>query len=187
MNEVTLGLSVALIGLIAGLLGAYVAGRQKMRLEQQKWLAARQDELDKEKRVAVAELCRNTVTSIQAGQGLAWYAAHQPSYLNDEKAKEYERIIDQVWPEIASSLVVVSALDSDIYAAINQLVSKASHLDEKMTIALMQLETSRDESIKAMAELFPEFSSYWEELHRTVANLFGRTSEPHQNSGKGQM
>ncbi len=187
MNEGILGLTVALIGLIAGLLGAYVAGRQQIRLEQQKWRAARQDELDKEKRLAVAELCRTLVTMVQAGQGLAWYATHQPSYINDERAKEYERITEQLWPEIASSRVIVAALDSDIYASINPLFLKTTRLDERMYIALIQLENSRDESIKAMAELFPEFSSFWGELDQTVVNLFGSTSEPRQNSGKDQM
>ena len=71
MNEAIVSISVAAIGLIAGLLGAFVAGRQQVRLEERKWRAARQDELEKEKRTAIAQLIQKIVMAVQVAARLA--------------------------------------------------------------------------------------------------------------------
>jgi hypothetical protein len=179
MNDALVSLLVAAIGLASGLLGAYVAGRQQARLEEAKWRAARQDELDKEKRIAVAELCRKIVVMVQSAQWLAWYAKHQPSRISDVDMKEYDKKTSQLLPDIMSSLVIVSALDSHKFTLMSQIVSEVIILDEKISKAMIQLASSRDEGIEAMANCLPDFIFFWDSLNRTVADMFDTPSLVH--------
>jgi hypothetical protein len=176
MSEVLASLLIAVIGLLAGLLGAYVAGRQQYHLEEQKWRAARQDELDKERRLAIAELSRKIVAAVQTIARLAWYAQYQSDHISSEDISDYDKKIDGLLSEIMGSLVIVSALDSNMHAQMNRLVRKVYNLDDQFAKATILLASSRDEGIQAMADCLPEVVSFWGELNQAVADMFSNSA-----------
>lgn len=172
MEPAIVSISIAAIGLIAGLLGAFVAGRQQARLEEQKWRASRQDELEKEKRVAVAELIRKIVMAVQIAARLAWHARHHPTRINAEDTNNYEERIHELLPDIMSSVVMVSALDSNAHDPMYDLVRKVYNLDDKMSKAIILWETAQNDGAKAMADCLEDVKPFWGELNRTVSDMF---------------
>jgi hypothetical protein len=172
MDAALVSISIAAIGLIAGLLGAFVAGRQQTRFEEQKWRATRQDELEREKRTAIAELTRKIVMAVQVAARLAWHARHHPSRISVEDTNNYERRIHELLPDIMSSVVVVSALDSDVHNLMYDLVRKVYNLDDRMSKAIIIWEGSQDEGAKAMADCLEDVIPFWGELNQTVSDMF---------------
>src|SRR5262245_15820676 len=100
MDTALVGILVALIGLVAGLLGGYLTARQQARLEERKWRVARQDELEKEIRLAAAEVTRKVVSAVQAISWLAWKAKYQPDQIDNDDITAYDKKISELFSEI---------------------------------------------------------------------------------------
>ncbi len=183
MNEAFISIMVSVVGLLSGVIGATIAARYQLKLEQEKWRAMRQDSLEKETRLAVAELCKKMVEVVQEIGWLSWSANYQPNRITLEHAKEYDLKIKQLLPQVMSSLVVVSSLDSSIHNTMDMLVKKVYTLDNNMSKALIIFEKSRKNGIEALKTCHPDVKEFWETLNIAVADQFnGKTSKSNKDN-----
>lgn len=114
MDPVIASLMGTAIGGLFGIAGAILTGRRQARIEQEKWLQARKDDIEKETRLAVAELTRNIAVAIQAMLWFTAKAGNIPQRISQVDISEYDKAIQQLLPDILSSLMVVSALDTGV-------------------------------------------------------------------------
>ena len=84
----------------------------------------------------------------------------------------YEKRIHELLPDIMSSVVTVSAIDSDVHDPMYDLVRKIYNLDDRMSKAIILWENSSDEGAKAMADCLEDITPFWGELNLTVSDMF---------------
>jgi hypothetical protein len=172
MNEAYISIIVAIVGLLSGVMGATIAARYQLKLEQEKWRAMRQDSFEKEKRVAVADLCKKMVEVVQEIGWITWSANYQPHRITLQHSIEYDLKIKQLLPEVMSLLVVVSSLDSGVHKSMDILVKKVYELDDNVSKALIVFEKSPEKGIEILKSCHPGVKSFWETVNIAVADQF---------------
>ena len=177
MDPVIASLIGTVIGGFFGIFGGILTGRRQAQLEREKWLQARKDDIEKETRLAVAELTRKMATAIQAMLWFTSKAVNTPSELSREDISEYDKAIQELLPDILASWMTVSALDKGVSKTLRPLVDSIYTVDGRIALASRELETTRESSVAALAELrntaaLPLFS----ELDKTVSGISGLTS-----------
>jgi hypothetical protein len=90
----------ALIALVAGLAGGFLAGRQQSSLEYQKWQRSRADDLAKEARLAVAELTKSLGAATHTMAWLTWTARNRPKQLTKQNVLNYDEEMHRLFPAI---------------------------------------------------------------------------------------
>jgi hypothetical protein len=177
MDQFYVLILVAVTSLISGIIGAGLTARYQIRLEEKKWQINRQDALDKEKRLAVAELCRRLVELIQEAGSLTWYAKNHPARIRLTDIKKYEKASNLLLPQIMSLLVVVSTLDGTFYKSMNILVQKAYEIDLVVSRGIIVLSESRIDGLAAMAQCHPKVKAFWIDMNKVMADSFSSQDE----------
>lgn len=132
MDATIVSLTVALVGAIAGLVGGYLAGRRQSQLEYKKWVRAREDDLAKEARLAVADFTRKLAAATHSIVWLAWKARFRPFEVRQQDISTYDEEMHKLIPEIVGTLVVISALNKELYDRMNPLAREFYELENLM-------------------------------------------------------
>jgi hypothetical protein len=177
MDPVIASLMGTVIGGVFGIAGGILTGQRQARLEQEKWLQARKDDIEKETRLAVAELTRKMAVAMQAMLWFTSMAESFPKKFSHEDISEYDMAIKELLPDILSSFMVVSALDTDVSDKMTPLLYKIYIVDGQITQASTQFETSPQASLKSLAELRSiEVLPLYGELAQTISGITGLTN-----------
>jgi hypothetical protein len=172
---IAIPLVAALIGAISGILGGFLAGRRQLKLEHEKWLLSREDDLAKETRIAVAELTYKLASATHSIVWLGWKANFFPKQLTQDDILKYEEETHGVIPDIVGSLTIISALNSEIYSNLLPLVYSYYNLEGEMgeaAAAFKYYKDSRQNTTDKMAEIFPRARDINRELEEIIENVF---------------
>jgi uncharacterized protein YneF (UPF0154 family) len=175
MNEALVSILAAIIGLLGGLLGGYFAGRQQRSLEYEKWLRAREDDLAKETRLAVAELTRKLSEATHSMAWLTWKAKNQSVQLTKDDIFTYDKEMHGLFAAISGSLAVVSALNFDMYEKVDPLVRQVYAIDTRITLSASHFIEKSDLDVKEMADCFSEVHNFDRVLNQNVAGIMSGT------------
>jgi len=177
MGSGMVSLLVALIGAIVALVGGYLAGSRQSRLEYKKWLRAREDDLAKEARLAVAEFTRKLATAIHSIVWLAWKARFRSAEITQQDISRYDEEMHNLIPEIVGTLAVISALNKELYERMNELAVELYKLDGQMALTTPALlDSSKPQTdIEAIYNKAYEFNR---ELTQKVTEVFVEIYQP---------
>src|ERR1051326_1558955 len=154
MDATTASLIGAAIGAISGLGGGYLGGLWQSRLERAKWLRSRNDEREKQLRIAVAELTRKLAVGTHQIAWLTWKARNAPAELTEEDISIYNGEMKALLPDIVASRVVVDALDKSIHAKVTPLVEILYALDAQVALAGILFKSSKEDCAEALASYY---------------------------------
>jgi hypothetical protein len=173
MDGAVAGLIGATIGALSGLAGGFLTGRRQLKVERDKWLQSRKDEIQKDIRLAAAELTRKIAAANHSMLWLTWKAHFQPNDLTNEDISDYDKEMHVVKPEIIGALMNLCALDENLYDRMNPFVIKTHVLDGRIAIAAIPFKVSRESATKAIAEFYEEAYPLYNELAQMVADMIG--------------
>jgi hypothetical protein len=174
MDPVIASLMGTVIGGLFGIAGGILTGQRQARLEQERWLQARKDDIEKETRLAVAELTRKMAVATQAMLWFTSKAGNIPKKFSQEDITEYDKAIQELLPGILSSLMVVSALDTDVSDKMTPLLYRIYTVDGQIAQASAQFETSPQSSVESLAELrSTEVLPLYDELAQRISGITG--------------
>jgi hypothetical protein len=177
MDPVIASLMGTVIGGLFGIAGGILTGRRQARLEQERWLQARKDDIEKETRLAVAELTRKMAVATQAMLWFTSKAGNIPKKFSQEDISEYDEAIQGLLPDILSSLMVVSALDTEVSEKMTPLLYRIYEVDGQIAQASTQFETSPRSSVESLARLrSTEVIPLYSELTQRISGITGVTS-----------
>jgi hypothetical protein len=177
MDPVVASLIGTVIGGFFGIVGGILTGRRQAQLEREKWLQARKDDVEKETRLAVAELTRKMATAVQTMLWFTSKAVNTPNEVSREDISEYDKAIQGLLPDILASWMTVSALDKGVSKTLRPLVDRIYIVDGRIALASREFEAARESSVAALAKLFTtDVPSLFNELDQTVSGITGLTS-----------
>lgn len=166
----------ALFGAIAGLVGGFVTAKQQSKLEEQKSLRARQDEQDREVRLAVAELGRKMATATHSMNWFSWRAVQRPAQFTSADIDAHDQEMHTLLPEMASALLLVSALSETMYKQLKAVVQDVYDLDVELAAAASSFEDSPQPAIAKIGALKEQARHLNSDLPERVANIINHTS-----------
>jgi hypothetical protein len=171
--------SVATLLISAGL--GYISGlltsRAQARLEHDKWLRARQDEVHRDIRTAVSAVASNLAA---LAHGVMWFTYNVSNGRSpDEKAiQAHEDETHRLISDVVGAQVRLAALHPATYERITPSVSEAIHLSENVDAALILLEQNPGRGQRAIIECNAAALTYIKVLPGRIANLIGDASTP---------
>ena len=169
-QQVTLVI-VAVISTVSALSGAWLTGWRQSRLEHQKWLRIREDEIRKEFRLAMAELAKRVYIALQLMQWTTWKAKHDSSNLTEDELAQYDREMKELWPNIVSARVLVAALNNEIHSQITPLILELIALDSGVAKAGILFRASKQNGIKALADYHLECAKFESEFITKIGDM----------------
>jgi hypothetical protein len=139
---------------MSGLAGGYLAGLRQSRLETERWLRGREDEREKNLRLAIAELTRRLAAGTHEVSWITWKAKHAPTELTEEDLNVYNREMKALFPDIVASRIVVNAIDKRLHTRLTPLVVSLYALDEQVALAAVLFRSSNERCIEALARCY---------------------------------
>jgi len=171
------GLIGAAIGAISSLMGSLLVGWQQSRIERQRWLRARDDKLIQDLQLAIVELTRKLAAGIHSMQWFMWVTEYQPEKFTieqlNEKLRDYNNEVHDLFPELTGSLMVIAALDKDMYNRMSPLVNEFIELDWQIAMIAVSQDDSFSKSVEALASCYSKVSEYEKRLHECVSEIIG--------------
>jgi len=171
------GLIGAAIGAISSLMGALLGGWQQSRIERQRWFRARDDKLIHDLQLAIVELTRKLAAGIHSMQWFMWIAVYQPEKFSveqfNEKLQGYNNEVHSLFPELTGSLMVIAALDKDMYNRMSPLVDEFMELDWQIAMIAVSQDDSFSKSVEALASCYSKVNEYKKRLHECVSEIIG--------------
>jgi hypothetical protein len=171
MDPALTGILAALIGAVAGITGGYLSGWQQARLEYKKWLRAREDDVAKELRLAVADLMRKMATTAQHISWFTWEADYRPDRITKEAVELYDTEMRGLFPEIDSALIMVSALSNEAYERLAPLVLDIYNLDLKVSRETRKITNAPSDAAKGIADYKDAAFQLKRQIMQNVSNV----------------
>lgn len=160
MDPTTASLIGAGIGALAGITGGWLNGWRQSKLENEKWLRSRQEAIEKDTRLALADLTKKIAAGIHAMAWLAWKAKIEPTRLSENDLTTYDVTMNTLFPDIVGSRVALAALSKEIHAQISPLIQRLYDLDVKIAETAALYRNSPSEGSKELAEFLSETSRF---------------------------
>jgi hypothetical protein len=132
VNQQTAAILAAAIAALVALSVALYNSRRQSNLEYEKWLRTREDQIDKDFRLAVADLTRKIVQGTHQIFWLAWKAKHEPTYLTEEDFIMYDKRMAELFPDMVGSRIIVAALNQKVHTDMTPFISRLYDLDEEI-------------------------------------------------------
>ncbi len=162
------------IGALVGLAGGFLTSRQQSKLEYLKWVRTKEDEYEKEVRLAVAELTKKLAAGTQA---ISWFTSKaqiEPANLSEHDLLAYDKTIQTLYLDIVSARIVVAALNKEIHAQMTPLAGKLYSLDIRIANAEALFRSSqKQEAINELAICADIASQFEDELIERVTEIIG--------------
>lgn len=154
MNIQTITLVAALIAAITSIGNVYFNYLSATSLERQKWDKAREDELQKNLRLALADFSCELATGVQRATWLLWIAENNPSSFSEKDLSTYDEEMRAILPRFFTARVMVAAHDIATYERLSDLTSRLYKLDSDIAVAGQQFRESRKDGLKALQLLY---------------------------------
>ena len=162
-----------LIAAFAGLSVALITSWLQSKLEYKKWIRTREDAIDKEYRSAIAELARKMVVGSHRIIWLAWKAKYDPAELKEEDFLAYDKNMGDLFPDIVSARVLVSAFNRQVHSEVTPFVRALYDLDEKVAHAAKTFKDAPQESIEALEKLYDETIKFDSKFLEMITDITG--------------
>lgn len=171
MDPTTASLLGAGIGALAGLAGGWLNSWRQANLEYEKWTRSRQDAIEKDTRLALADLTKKIAAGVHAMAWLAWKAKIEPSRLSENDLTTYDTTMGILFPDIVGSRVVLAALSKEIHDQISPLIQQLYDLDVKIAETASLYRSSVSEGTKALANVLSETSKFDKMFLKAVTKI----------------
>lgn len=158
MNQQTAVILGAAIAALVAFCVALYNSRRQSKLEYEKWLRTREDQIDKDFRLAVADLTRKIAQGTHQIIWLAWKAKNEPTNLTEEDFVMYDKKMGELFPDIVGSRIIVAALNRKVHDEITPFVKRLYILDEEVAKARILFRKMPEKSIATLAELPKHFA-----------------------------
>ena len=178
MEPAVASLIGAAIGALAGLLGGVLTGRRQAELEKEKWLQAREDDIKKDTRLALAELTRKMAAVTQAMLWFTAKAVNTPDKLTQEDILDYDKEVQRLLPDILGSLMVISALNKKLQDEMQVLVQRIYEVDFLLAQASKDFDASPESTAEAIGKVSSNVSRLQDELLNSISGIIGGAA-PH--------
>lgn len=171
MDPTTASLIGAGIGALAGLAGGWLNSWRHSKLEYEKWTRSRRDAIEKDTRLALADLAKKIAAGIHAMAWLAWKAKIEPSRLSQDDLTTYDTTMNTLFPDIVGSRVALAALSKEIHDQISPLIQQLYDLDVKIAKTSSLYRDSVSEGTQALANFLSETSKFDEVFLKEVTRI----------------
>src|SRR5262245_38210832 len=115
MDATTASLIGASIGALTGLAGGWLSGVRQSKIEHQKWVRANRDTIEKDARLALADLTKKLAAGVHAMCWLSWKAKFEPDKLSERDLSAYDTSMQSLFPDIVGSRVILAALSKETH------------------------------------------------------------------------
>ncbi len=164
LTGTALGAAIALVGVL-------LTGWRQARIEEDKWRRSKKDELQKETRLAAAELTRGLAAGIHAVAWCSWKARYEPDDLKEEDFAAYDREIKGLFPTIVGARIVLAALNENIHRQMTPFVKELYSLDKELAEASALFRKSREEGLKAVEVCYQHANVFDKGLLEQVSKI----------------
>ncbi|MDT4895518.1 MAG: hypothetical protein QOH25_595 [Acidobacteriota bacterium] len=171
MNPQTAAIFGAAIAAIVALSVALYNSWRQSKLEYEKWLRAREDQTDKEFRLAVADLTKKIVQGTHRIIWLAWKAKNEPTNLTEEDFIMYDKQMAEIFPDIVGSRIIVAALNQKVHIEITPFVRRLYALDEEVAKARILFRETPEKSTATLAACYDKTIKFDSELLVRVTDI----------------
>jgi hypothetical protein len=165
------GVLGALVGALAAIGGSVFTSNRQASLEKDKWQRAKEDEWEKETRLALAELTKNLAAAVHAIAWCTWCAASEPEEMHVGHFSRYDRESKGLFPVIVGARVVLATLDHELHEKMTPLIKKLYRLDEELSHAAALFRKEREQGLEKLAICYKESSQFDKEILQTVSNI----------------
>lgn len=162
-HETATLLGAIFAGSVAIVLALFNSWRQSA-LEYKKWRLARQDAQSGQLRNAVAELVKKIAIGNQAISWLTWTATYESASFTENNLAAYDKRMNDLFPEIVSSRVILAALSGELHRRLSPLVTALYHLDVKVAEAGKLFKASDPQGLTMFAEIYAATLTFDEKL-----------------------
>jgi len=167
-----------LVGALAAIGGVMFTSKRQASLEQDKWVRAKQDEWEKETRLALAELTRSLAAGVHAIAWCTWAAKYEPQEMQRGHFAKYDREIKGLFPVVVGARVVLATLDRDLHDKMTPLIKKLYKLDKELTHASVLFETEREQGLEQLVICYGNSNEFDKEILETVSNIVNLRGNP---------
>ncbi|HWM90997.1 MAG TPA: hypothetical protein VN493_09540 [Thermoanaerobaculia bacterium] len=174
-------LTGTMLGAAIALAGVLFTGWLQANLEKRKWKRSKADELEKETRLATAELTRGIAAGIHAVAWCSWKARYEPDDLKEKDFALYDREIKGIFPEIVGSRVVLAALDRTLHEQMTPFVKELYQLDKELAKASALFRKSREEGIRAVDVCYSHANLFDKKLLSEVSKIVNMSDTQSQS------
>ena len=175
MDQATVALLGAALGGAASLAGVFTTNAVTSRLESKKQNWSRQQAHIERLRLQVADLLRLMFRVEYLIYSMCWVAMHLPERLDDARTLSYEQDMERLMPELSGALVVLSGLDSDLFAVFNSWVDRLGIFDGKVRLLIYQERTG--ETLASLSEMVDSLRDFYHKLPSEVGMLLNQREQ----------
>jgi hypothetical protein len=165
------GLVGALVGALAAIGGSVFTSSRQASLEKDKWQRAKEDEWEKNTRLALAELTKSLAAGVHAIAWCTWAAKFEPEEMQVEHFAIYDKEIRGLFPVIVGARVVLATLDPELHKKMTPLIKKLYKLDAELTHASVLFSKDREQGLKSLEMCYDESNQFDKEILETVSNI----------------
>jgi hypothetical protein len=173
MNPQTAAILGAAIAAIVALSVALYNSWRQSKLEDEKWLRAREDQTDKEFRLAVADLTKKIVQGTHRIIWLAWKAKNEPTNLTEDDFITYDKEMAEIFPDIVGSRIIVAALNRKVHIEITPFVRRLYALDEEVAKARILFKETPEKGTATLADCYDKTINFDSDLLMRVTDIVG--------------
>ncbi len=166
-----LTLIAALVAAFASVFGVIYATWSQSNLEEKKWFQARQDEANKNQRLAVADLAGKMGKAVQQMEWITWMANNEPENFSVADVKTYNKEINELFSEISASHLIIAALNKSAYDKVTPLVYELYGLDTKIALSGAKYKKSKQDGLAELQNLKGAANGYAEKLQKEMVDI----------------
>jgi len=159
------------VGALAAIGGSVFTSNRQARLEKDKWQRAKEDEWEKETRLALAELTKSLATAVHAIAWCTWCAMYEPEEMHRKHFDRYDRESREIFPVIVGARVVLARLDHELHEKMTPLIKKLYRLDAELSHAWVLFRKEREQGLEKLAICYEESIQFDKEILQTVSNI----------------
>jgi len=152
MDAATASLIGAGLGALAGLAGGWLNGWRQSKIEQERWRRSRLDTVERDARLALAELTKKLAVGVHAIAWLTWKAKYEPDKLSENDLSAYDTTMQSLFPDIVGSRIALAALTKETHNLISPLIEQLYDFDVRIAKAAALYRESASAGVRALVE-----------------------------------
>lgn len=176
------GMAMMLISAGLGYISGLITSRAQARLEHDKWLRARRDDVRRDIRTALAGVASDLAALAHSIMWFTYNAADKDGPPDEKAIQAYEEEIHRFISNVVGAQVRLAALNRVAYEQITPSVSEAIHLSEHVDNALGLSQKHPEHGRSAILECNSAALTYIKILPARIANLIGDQYENLESS-----
>jgi hypothetical protein len=166
-----LTLIAAVIAAVVSLFNIFYTTFSQSRLESQKWIQARQDDADKNLRLAVADLTRKLAIGSHRMGWVTWKAVYARDSFSAEDIATYDKDMREVLPDVIAAHLLIAAMDRKTYDKIGPLAEKLYMIDGAIGQAGHDFINSKRQINSKWMELYNLCLKYQDQLKKEMTEI----------------